>query len=86
MALPARRSIFNGPYSLWDLEQVEILRGPQSTQQGRNALAGAILFRSKDPTFDPEYRIRLEAGSNSLKRVSYLVNQPLIDGKLALRF
>lgn len=86
VALPVGRSITNGPFSTWDLEQVEILRGPQSTQQGRNALAGAIILRSKDPTFDPEYRGRFEFGSRSFSRVAFSINQPLLDDRLAVRF
>ena len=38
--------------SPWDVEQVEVLRGPQSTTQGRNTLAGAIVVNTKDPSFD----------------------------------
>ena len=85
-ALPSNQATFFGPYSAWDLEQVEVLRGPQSTQQGRNALAGAIILRSNDPTFDPEYKLHLEAGSRDHFRYALVANQPLIDGKLALRF
>ncbi|WP_298444388.1 TonB-dependent receptor [uncultured Ferrimonas sp.] len=36
--------------SLYDLSQVEVLRGPQGTQYGANALAGLIYVKSKDPT------------------------------------
>ena len=85
-ALPSNQATFFGPYSTWDLEQVEVLRGPQSTQQGRNALAGAVILRSKDPTYDPEYKLRFEVGSRDHFQYAGVVNQPLIDGRLALRF
>ena len=37
-----------GPQSLWDMEQVEVWRGPQSYIQGRNAIVGAIVMTSKE--------------------------------------
>ena len=76
VSLPDFASVGYGPYSTWDLGQVEILRGPQSTQQGRNALAGAVIIRSADPVFVPEYRVRGEVGSDGLLRGSIALNQP----------
>ncbi|MCD8476363.1 MAG: TonB-dependent receptor plug domain-containing protein, partial [Shewanella fodinae] len=36
-----------GPSDLWDVAQVEVLRGPQSTIQGENALAGAVVIKTE---------------------------------------
>lgn len=53
--------------STWDLQQVEVLRGAQSTQSGRNALAGAIVLESRDPEFFPSI------GSNWVLEVMALI-------------
>lgn len=85
VALPSNQATFFGPYSTWDLEQVEVLRGPQSTQQGRNALAGAIIVRSNDPTFEPEAKLRGEYGSRNSYRGAIALNLPLLEDTLAFR-
>ncbi|MEO0993459.1 MAG: TonB-dependent receptor, partial [Pseudomonadota bacterium] len=71
--------------STWDLEQVEILRGPQSTQSGRNALAGAVIVRSRDPSYEQEFKLRGSAGSDQTLQGAFAVNQPIIDDRLAVR-
>lgn len=43
-------ALYGGPTDMWDVQQVEVLRGPQSTIQGLNALAGGIVITSKDPS------------------------------------
>ncbi len=71
---------------LWDVEQVEVLRGPQSTIQGRNAIAGAIVTKTNDPTFDWEGAVRL--GGENQKGRSYLaaaLSGPLVEDQLAFR-
>ncbi|MEM7669604.1 MAG: TonB-dependent receptor, partial [Pseudomonadota bacterium] len=72
--------------STWDLEQVEILRGPQSTQSGRNALAGAVIVRSQDPTYDQEFKLRGRAGNFQSLQGAFALNQPLVEDKIAVRF
>jgi outer membrane receptor protein involved in Fe transport len=85
MTIPTERASVLGPYGTWDLEQIEILRGAQSTQSGRNALAGAIHIRTANPTFDETSKLRVNIGSKDSTSVSLMHNQPLIDDVLAVR-
>ena len=85
VALNNYQSTFFGPYSSWDVDQIEILRGPQSTQQGRNALAGAVIINTRDPIFENEYRFRVEGGSRNTHRVALSYNQVFSD-QVAFRF
>lgn len=74
-----------GPTDLWDIAQVEVLRGPQSTIQGENALAGAIILRSEDPTMAWSGRARALLSDPSDRRVAFAVGGPLVNDELAFR-
>ena len=74
-----------GARGLWDVEQVEIYRGPQSTLQGRGALAGAVVVKTKDPTFEPEGDLRLIYGTNNRREAAFAVSGPVVEDVLALR-
>ena len=50
--------------------------GPQSTQQGRNALAGAIVMRSADPHYETEIRARARVSGADTVHGSATVNVP----------
>ncbi|MEM9140573.1 MAG: TonB-dependent receptor, partial [Pseudomonadota bacterium] len=73
------------PYSTWDLEQIEILRGPQSTQTGRNALAGVVNIESNDPIYDLEFKMRGELARFETLGGAVAVNLPWEEQGLALR-
>lgn len=81
---PHRAATLN-PLRLWDVEQVEIFRGAQSTTQGRNSLAGAMVVKTKDPTFKPEASVQVNAGEYGEQGTSALVNGALVEGKVAGR-
>lgn len=74
-----------GLSSLWDVEQVEVFRGPQTTTQGRNAIAGAIFVKTKDPTFDVEGAGRVLIGNYGTRQTSLALSGPLVDDQLAGR-
>lgn len=69
----------------FDVEQIEVYRGPQSTLTGRNALAGAIYLRTKDPEFEPSARAQLTYGEDNHRQVALAYGNALGD-KLAFRF
>ncbi|RPE79813.1 TonB-dependent receptor [Vulcaniibacterium tengchongense] len=68
-----------GNLSMWDVEQVEMLRGPQSTLQGRNAVAGTLAIRTREPTWESEAGIRLLAGSQRRAQTAFYLSGPLSD-------
>ena len=52
---------------LLDLDQLEVLRGPQGTRYGASALAGLVYIKSADPTPNVHARLKLGAGSYGAK-------------------
>lgn len=78
-------ALFFGQNGLWDVAQVEVLRGPQSTVQGRNALAGSIVIVTKDPTYEWEAAARIRYGERNERQFAGVVSGPIIDDQLAFR-
>ncbi len=76
--------VYFGSTSVWDLDNIEVFRGPQTTSQGANAIAGAIVVNTRDPSFTPEGAWRIEAGNYGQRRASLMWSGP-INEQLAAR-
>lgn len=85
-SLPTIISGIYGPDSTWDIEQVEVLRGAQSTQQGRNALTGAVYIKTADPEFYDETKFRARIGQANHTELAFAKNLVVFEDKLAFRF
>tara|TARA_R110002072_G_scaffold46082_11_gene128008 strand:- start:11050 stop:13857 length:2808 start_codon:yes stop_codon:yes gene_type:complete len=68
--------------SLWDIERIEVLRGPQGTLYGRNAVGGAINFLYKKPTDEFEASIKAVGGSYGTKDIYGVVSGPIVQDRL----
>ncbi|MBG6116423.1 MULTISPECIES: TonB-dependent receptor [unclassified Sphingobium] len=85
-AVMPRTALTAGPLDLYDIAQVEVFRGPQSTVQGRNALAGAVIIRTTDPSYEWSGRFRaLMTHKDGQRRVGAAIGGPLVDGQVAFR-
>ncbi len=74
-----------GGAQIFDIERVEVLRGPQGTLFGKNTTAGAVNFISKRPTYKQQAELTLGGGSNGYKEAKGVVETPLIDNVLTAR-
>ena len=74
-----------GGAQIFDVERVEVLRGPQGTLFGKNTTAGAVNFISKKPTFRQQGELTLGVGSNNYHEAKGMVELPLIDNRLSAR-
>jgi len=67
---------------VYDVERVEVLRGPQGTLYGKNTIGGAIKYVSRAPSDDFEAKLSIAGGNYSTQNVRAVVSGPLVAGKL----
>jgi iron complex outermembrane receptor protein len=68
-----------GAGAFMDLQNVEVLKGPQGTLFGRNTTGGAVLIVPNKPTDRLEGNIEGSIGDYDLRRIQGMVNVPLAD-------
>ena len=82
-----RQQLIRAP--LFDLERIEVLRGPQGVLFGKNTIAGALNMTSAKPTDDFTGLLSLEGGDYGIFDAQAMVSGPLSDnvrGRLAVRY
>ncbi len=78
-------SAFQFNQELFDIQQIEVLKGPQGALYGRNAIAGAINITTKPVTNDYEGRVAFGYGNGNATRAEASVSGPIVKDKLLFR-
>lgn len=94
---PGVATYVNGTYSedfgivsteggLYDIERIEVLRGPQGTLYGRNGVGGAVNFHTRKPHDEFEGHLRTVLGNFQTQDLYGTLNVPLVKDTLLARF
>ena len=70
-----------GIATLFDVEQIEVIRGPQASRIGANALAGLIYIKTKEPTEEFEASSEINLGSYNTQSAGIALGGPVTKNK-----
>jgi iron complex outermembrane receptor protein len=77
--------LIGGPGMYFDMDNVQVLKGPQGTLFGRNATGGALLLQTKKPTDEFGGYLEAAAGNYNDRELSGALNLPLLPNTLLVR-
>jgi iron complex outermembrane receptor protein len=75
---------YSAPSQLLNVERIEVLRGPQGTLYGRNALGGVVNIVTRQPTNTPSGYAEISVGNYGQQRYAASIQAPLVKDKLFL--
>ena len=78
--------ILSNGFQLVDIERVEVLRGPQGTLFGRNAMGGVVNITTKQPTNKTEGFVEATVGNLGFNRHAFGIKTPVVEDKLFFGF
>ncbi len=82
--VPYESPILKG-FPVFDLDKIEVLRGPQGTLFGRNTPGGIIKFDSAKPVYERTGYVRASYGNYNTKDIEGAYNAPVFEDQLAVR-
>lgn len=74
-----------GSFDLWDADHVEVYRGPQSTTQGVNSLAGSILLFHNKASEQDEGALKYGNGASNNMEAGLMLNKTFLEGTFLTR-
>jgi iron complex outermembrane receptor protein len=72
-------------FSIYDVERIEVLKGPQGTLFGRNTTGGIINVFTRQPSFETSIDVAFTLGSYNQRFADGAIGGALVDGLLAAR-
>ena len=74
-----------GSSNFYDLQSIQVLKGPQGTLFGRNSTGGAVLIATAQPTNEIGGKFSISYGNYNAVDFKGMVNLPIVDDKILLR-
>lgn len=70
-------------FDFFDIERIEVLRGPQGTLFGRNAVGGAVSVITRDPPTEPDASLELSYGNHDTLGLRAMAGGPIVGDTLS---